>query len=497
MKSRPITSKSKGSPLNKYGPSMDPDTLGPMNVYNADGKLVKANDGATSGTEGNDAKPPKVVQNKLPSYSEAYKGVDKEKYPTLKSFVDAAETFKEKNPEKFKDMSTTVIPGSPGTAGTDGERTTQYEPVLTEARDADEVDVFLPWERRFAQRTQRGAVKDEKKRGKRGMRDLDKALKAGAITQEQYNKDYAQAQKLAFGQGNIAKAQYTNTGSMDAIASQGYQANPSVRTSTDMMRDPKAAQQGGQPVDADDSVTMSQEDYENYGKPKTSASVRDASSKAGASVSAPKTSDASIIKVDGTSSSADMFKGLESEDYGLMSDGPSTRTPSQPSTKTEQESSSKPSGPIGGKGVETDDLSDITNADEMFSDGVIVEPNEVDLASDMLEADLASDRTAFMKKGYKMNRSHSPAMMYNKNSPTRKMGSPLNKFEDLSGDGKVTQKDILIGKGVLDREGSPLNKFANDAQRKAVWASKNEKAAAPKYKDTAFKMKGFGSKNKK
>jgi hypothetical protein len=103
-----------------------------------------------------------------------------------------------------------------------------------------------------------------------------------------------------------------------------------------------------------------------------------------------------------------------------------------------------------------------------------------------------------MKKGYKMNRTHSPAMMYNKNAPTRKMGSPLNKLTDLSGDGKVTRKDVLIGRGVLDKDGTPLNKFVSDAQRKAVWASKNEKkAAATKYKPTAFKMKGFGSKNKK
>lgn len=29
-------------------------------------------------------------------------------------------------------------------------------------------------------------------------------------------------------------------------------------------------------------------------------------------------------------------------------------------------------------------------------------------------------------------------------------GSPLKKLEDLSGDGKVTQKDVLIGRGVID-----------------------------------------------
>jgi len=29
-------------------------------------------------------------------------------------------------------------------------------------------------------------------------------------------------------------------------------------------------------------------------------------------------------------------------------------------------------------------------------------------------------------------------------------GSPLKKLTDLSGDGKVTQKDVLIGRGVID-----------------------------------------------
>ena len=44
------------------------------------------------------------------------------------------------------------------------------------------------------------------------------------------------------------------------------------------------------------------------------------------------------------------------------------------------------------------------------------------------------------------------------------VASPINKLEDLSGDGKVTQKDVLIGRGVIDADkdksnlnsGSPL-----------------------------------------
>jgi len=45
------------------------------------------------------------------------------------------------------------------------------------------------------------------------------------------------------------------------------------------------------------------------------------------------------------------------------------------------------------------------------------------------------------------------------------MGSPVKQYEDkgsvakmddLSGDGEVTQKDVLIGKGVLNEDGSPV-----------------------------------------
>jgi hypothetical protein len=35
------------------------------------------------------------------------------------------------------------------------------------------------------------------------------------------------------------------------------------------------------------------------------------------------------------------------------------------------------------------------------------------------------------------------------------MNSPF-KMEDLSGDGKITKKDVLIGRGVIKKDGSPL-----------------------------------------
>ena len=50
----------------------------------------------------------------------------------------------------------------------------------------------------------------------------------------------------------------------------------------------------------------------------------------------------------------------------------------------------------------------------------------------------------------------------------------LKNFPDLNKDGKVTQADVLMGRGVID---SPKKKYKSDAQRKAVHASKAEQAA--------------------
>lgn len=48
---------------------------------------------------------------------------------------------------------------------------------------------------------------------------------------------------------------------------------------------------------------------------------------------------------------------------------------------------------------------------------------------------------------------------YNPATPVKKYSPVLmRKFKDLSGDGKVTQKDILIGRGVIDEKGEPLNR---------------------------------------
>jgi hypothetical protein len=45
-------------------------------------------------------------------------------------------------------------------------------------------------------------------------------------------------------------------------------------------------------------------------------------------------------------------------------------------------------------------------------------------------------------------------MPYVKNSTPSKKSAM--KMKDLSGDGKVTEKDVLIGRGVLNEDGSPV-----------------------------------------
>lgn len=46
--------------------------------------------------------------------------------------------------------------------------------------------------------------------------------------------------------------------------------------------------------------------------------------------------------------------------------------------------------------------------------------------------------------------------------------SPVKKLKDLSGDGQVTQKDVLIGRGVID---SPVKQTVKDACYKKVKAT--------------------------
>lgn len=50
------------------------------------------------------------------------------------------------------------------------------------------------------------------------------------------------------------------------------------------------------------------------------------------------------------------------------------------------------------------------------------------------------------------------------------IGSPAKKLKDLSGDGKITQKDVLIGRGVIKGK-SPIKQTVKDACYKKVKAS--------------------------
>jgi hypothetical protein len=59
-------------------------------------------------------------------------------------------------------------------------------------------------------------------------------------------------------------------------------------------------------------------------------------------------------------------------------------------------------------------------------------------------------------------------IMSNKSGQKPIKKSPLKKLTDLSGDGKVTQKDVLIGKGVIK---SPMKQTVKDSCYKKVKAS--------------------------
>lgn len=564
-KSTPITTRIKhsmsGSPLHQNGEdkvvdasgkdaskSNDPVSLGPMVVNDEQGFIYDASDEVTAGTEGTPATPPKVVEKKLPSYEEAYKNVDKDKYPTIEAFVEASEEFKKNNPEKFKEMSTTTVAGTEGTEGTEGKRTTDYKPKVTEGQEASKVDTFLPWEARWANRTQNVARRGEIKRGKRAVKALERAAEQNLVDtdSESYKSSLKQAKLLASGAGNISlggagvqggAGEIQGTERFDAILSQGMQANPVTSTETEFMRDLKKEQKGGQQIKGTGQMTKAE--YEAGGKvkstPKTSAAVQDESSKAGelpslsttiltanqsrfdrdGDPSAEPIPDFKRDKVQTTSvkpkpipnltgniqspdlikinrperpSSSDMFGGLSTVELTDLSEA----LQDQKNQATNEANQFIPGSIQANTGTgNRSDMAEVEvtgpkpsvlNADnEGVADGTpYAEVNESVVTGDVDGTPTAEENKSIianplkMKKGYKMNRSHSPRMMYN-NGPIRKMHSPINKLTDLSGDGEITQKDVLIGRGVLNRDGSP---------------------ATLKKSTTAFKMKGFGNKNK-
>ena len=440
MGSKPITHRSKSTPLKANGEEL----LGKKKVVDANGNVLSADDSGKR-TPGSPAVPEArktVLYSDLPEdQREAAREYNMKKYGTH-------------NPTAEGKADNTVVTqaAQPATEGS-FDRETEYKPELTEGRDADKVDTFYPWEARFARRTQRASVRDEKRRGRQAERNLNRALNKGVIDQDEYDAEIGNAQRMRYGQGNIAQRQIgidggiEGTEGFDAITSQGYQANRRNTIRTDMDRRPQGEQKAGMPVKSDGTEDMSQAEYEAGGKqtkvniaPKTSPRIQAESKGA-----------ETLAKVDMTKP-ADAIS--EAKDFDLRDlGGVDTKAPmgSEAPSKPQKSSSKemfgeKPSGPVGGKGVNSDPMagieapgSDLPKMNESYGENIEdVISSEADA---MLTEDMQNSRSAF-----KMRRTHNSRMMY---------GESPAKMKDLSGDGKVTRKDVLIGRGVLSKDGSP------------------------------------------
>ena len=92
------------------------------------------------------------------------------------------------------------------------------------------------------------------------------------------------------------------------------------------------------------------------------------------------------------------------------------------------------------------------------------------------------------KAAMKMKKA-APAKMGHKKSPAKK-----KKLTDLSGDGKVTKKDVLIGRGVIPAK---MKKAAMKLKKEEGAAMKMKKAAMKLKKDSAMMMKKAAMKMKK
>jgi len=58
----------------------------------------------------------------------------------------------------------------------------------------------------------------------------------------------------------------------------------------------------------------------------------------------------------------------------------------------------------------------------------------------------------------KSKSAHADTSNISKGYSNNQMGSPNKKMKDLSGDGKITQKDVLIGRGVIPAPGKKYGK---------------------------------------
>ena len=93
------------------------------------------------------------------------------------------------------------------------------------------------------------------------------------------------------------------------------------------------------------------------------------------------------------------------------------------------------------------------------------------------------------KTAMKMKKA-APAKMGHKKSPAKK-----KKLTDLSGDGKITKKDVLIGRGVIPA--TKMKKAAMKLKKEEGAAMKMKKAAMKLKKDSAMMLKKAAMKLKK
>jgi len=94
-----------------------------------------------------------------------------------------------------------------------------------------------------------------------------------------------------------------------------------------------------------------------------------------------------------------------------------------------------------------------------------------------------------------------PAKMGHKSAAKMKK-APVKKkkLTDLSGDGKITKKDVLIGRGVIKKEKDSalaMKKAAMKLKKEETSVAKMKKAAMKLKKDSAMMMKKAAMKMKK
>ena len=475
MGSKPITHRSKSTPLKANGEEL----LGKKKVVDANGNVLSADDsGKRTPAQ------PAVTETTVKPFDTNW---DKEKAGGLSYAEWIKKPGNKAKEQKFVESRTETKVVEPATEGS-FDRETEYKPELTEGRDADKVDTFYPWEARFARRTQRASVRDEKRRGRQAERNLNRALNKGVIDQDEYDAEIGNAQRMRYGQGNIAQRQIgidggiEGTEGFDAITSQGYQANRRNTLKTDMNRRPQGEQKAGMPVKADGTEDMSQAEYEAGGKqtkvniaPKTSPRIQAESKGA-----------ETLAKVDMTKPADAMS---EAQDFDLRDLGGvdakapmGSEAPSKPqkSSSTEMfgEKPSSPAGPVGGKGIDSDPMSgveapgsDLPKISESY--GQNIEDVVSAEADAMLTEEMENSRSAF-----KMRRTHKSRMMYGE-SPA-KMWGPSKKASA----GKTTGAQNIDN----NTPGRPVTQNVTRSAKGIVTGKLNQ--------SSGFKMKGFGNGKK-